>query len=211
MNKHINKKKGAVIVMAYASCAANVSGNIAMDCANPIVGGYTGRGVLINVDDLKTMTRDGANPRTISAITIATGSTTIAVDNTAFAQPFNGSTVQSTDENGMVQYTKTFVVNIPLRGSTTSKNIVEPLHKSALGFTAILEMRDRNGDGSFVVVGSKQGLKATPDGVVRNEYENGGCVVATMSCREAEEEVVFFDTDYTTTKTAFEALIAKAY
>ena len=39
MNKHINKKKGAVIVMAYASCAANVSGNIAMDCANPIVGG----------------------------------------------------------------------------------------------------------------------------------------------------------------------------
>lgn len=210
MNKHINKKKGAVIVMAYASCAANIKGNIAMDCDNPIVGGYTGRGVLINVDELKTMTRDGSNPRTISAITIATGASTTAVDNTAFAQPFNSSTVQSTDENGMVQYTKTFVVNIPLRGSTTSKFIVEPLHKSALGFLLILEKKDKVGNGSYVVVGAEQGLKATADGVVRNEYENGGSIVATLSTTENFFEEVFFDTDYETTKTAFEALLAQS-
>lgn len=210
MNKHINKKKVAAIVMAYASCAANISGNIAMDCDNPIVGGYTGRAVIVNVDDLDTLTRDGANPRTISAITIASGAKTIAVDNTAFAQPFNGSTVQSTDENGMVQYNKTFVVNIPLRGSKISETIVEPLHKSALGFILILEKKDKAGDGSYVVVGAEQGLKATADGVVRNEYENGGSIVATLSTTENFFEEAFFDSDYETTKTAFEALLAQA-
>ena len=208
MKKH---NKVNAIVLAYASCAANIADNIAPDCSSPLIAGFTGRGVLINNTDAPVFTYSGSNPRIITAVTLASGVKVAVVDNTGWPQPFNGSSIQSTDEDGMIKYDKTLVLNIPARGAAAAKNIVEPLHKSALGFTAILEMRDRNGDGSFVVVGSKQGLKATPDGVVRNEYENGGCVVATMSCREAEEEVVFFDTDYTTTKTAFEALIAKAY
>ena len=208
MKKH---NKVNAIVLAYASCAANIADNIAPDCSSPLIAGFTGRGVLINNTDAPVFTYSGSNPRIITAVTLASGVKVAVVDNTGWSQPFNGSSIQSTDEDGMIKYDKTLVLNIPARGASAAKNIVEPLHKSALGFTAILEMRDRNGDGSFAVVGSKQGLKATPDGVVRNEYENGGCVVATMSCREAEEEVVFFDTDYTTTKTAFEALIAKAY
>lgn len=208
MKKH---NKVNAIVLAYASCAANIADNIAPDCSNPLIAGFTGRGVLINNTDAPVFTYSGSNPRIITAVTLASGVKVAVIDNTGWPQPFNGSSIQSTDEDGMIKYDKTLVLNIPARGAAAAKNIIEPLHKSALGFTAILEMRDRNGDGSFVVVGSKQGLKANPDGVARNEYENGGCVVATMSCREAEEEVVFFDTDYATTKTAFEALIAKAY
>lgn len=211
MNKHINKKKGAVIVMAYASCASDIANNIAMDCANPNVGGYTGRGVLINWSESPTLTRDGSNPRTITAITVGAGVKVAAVDNSGYTQPFNGSTVQSTDENGMVQYNKTFVVNIPLRGSDVSKNIVEPMHRSALGSMLVLEKKDRNGNGSYVVVGSEQGLKATADGIVRNEYENGGSIVATLSTVESYFEETFFDTDYETTKAAFETLLSKAF
>ena len=73
------------------------------------------------------------------------------------------------------------------------------------------EKKDKNGDGSYVVIGSEQGLKANADGIFRNEYENGGCVVATMSTVENFFEVTLFDTDYATTKAAFEALIAVAY
>ena len=129
----------------------------------------------------------------------------------AFEQPFNGSNTQSTGDDGMVKYDKTLVVNIPLRGAATAKNIVEPLHRSALGFVLVAEKKDRNGDGSFEVIGFEQGLKANADGVVRNEYENGGSIVATLSTRENYFENVFFDTDYATTLAAFETLIAAAY
>lgn len=211
MNKHINKKKIAAIVLAFTSCAADIAGNIAMNCANPNVAGYTGRGVLINLSDAPTLTRDGSNPRIISAITLGVGVKVAAVDNSALSQPLTGSQVQSTDENGMVQYQKTAVINIPLRGADVSKDIVEPLHRSALGFMLILEKKDRSGDGSYVVVGSEQGLKATADGILRNEYENGGSIMATLSTTENFFEETFFDTDYATTKTAFEALLAQAF
>lgn len=197
--------------MAYTSCAADIAANIAKDCSNPLVNGFTGRGVLINLSDAPTLTKSLTNPRIITAITLGVGVKVAVVDNAAFSQPFVGTTVQSTDENGMVQYTKTAVVNIPLRGAGVAKTIVEPLHSSALGFLLILEKKDKNGDGSYVVIGSEQGLKANADGIVRNEYENGGCVVATMSTVENFFEVTLFDTDYATTKAAFEALIAVAY
>lgn len=196
--------------MAYTSCAADIAANIAKNCSSPLVAGYTGRGVLINLSDNPTLTRSGTNPRIVSAITLGSGIKVCVVDNTGNTQPFTGTVVQSTDENGMVQYQKTVVVNIPLRGAATAKDIVEPLHLSALGFLLVLEKKDKNGDGSFVVIGSEQGLKANPDGIVQNEYENGGAVVATMSTIENFFEVTFFDTDYATTLTAFNALVAKA-
>ena len=197
--------------MAYTSCAADIAANIAKDCANPLVSGFTGRGVLINLSDAPTFTISGTNPRIITAITLGAGIKVAVVDNAALTQPFTGTAVQSTDENGMVQYQKTAVINIPLRGAAVAKNIVEPLHSSALGFLLILEKKDKRGDGSYVVIGYEQGLKANADGVVRNEYENGGNVVATMSTVENLFEYVLYDTDYATTKTAFEALVAKAF
>ena len=75
----------------------------------------------------------------------------------------------------------------------------------------MLEKKDRNGDGSFEVVGAEQGLVANADGIVRNEYENGGCTIVTMSTNEVNFENVFFATDYETTLAAFEALLAKGY
>lgn len=212
MNKHINKKKlGALMVLAYASCAGDIAANIAMDCANPIVGGYTGRGILINAKDIKTLTYSGTNPRIVTAITLETGAKVCVVDNIAFEQPLNGSNSASTGEDGFVKYDKTVVINIPLRGAGVAKNIVEPLHTSALGFVLIAEKKDKSGDGSYELIGLEQGLKANADGVVRNEYENGGSVIATMSCRENHFENTFYDTDYATTKAAFEALMASAF
>ena len=45
--------------MAYTSCAADIADNIAQDCASPIVPGYTGRGILINLSDAPTFTVSG--------------------------------------------------------------------------------------------------------------------------------------------------------
>ena len=195
----------------YTSCAAQVAANIAKNCNTPLTGGYTGRGVLIALADAPTVTQSGANPRTISAVALATGKKSVVIDNVFSTSPFNGSASQSNADDGMIKHRKTVVVQVPLRGSDVSKNIVEPLYQSPLGYMAILEKKDRSGNGSYEVVGFEQGLVANEDGIVRNEYENGGCVVATMSCNEAVFEYSFFDTDYATTKAAFETLMAASY
>ncbi len=197
--------------MAYTSCAATFAANIAKDCATPLTGGYTGRGVLIDIADLQSVTQDGSNPRILTAITLATGKKLSVIDNSAMEQPLNGSTSQSNTDDGMMKFRKTLVLNIPRRGAAASKDIVEPSYQSPLGYLALLEKKDRSGDGSFEVVGFEQGLKANADGIVRNEYENGGSTILTMSCNETNFENVFFDTDYATTLAAFETLLTKAY
>ena len=210
MKKH-NNKKGSVIVLAYASCAATMADNIAKDCAAPLAGGYTGRGVLIDLADAPTLTRDGSNPRIITAITLGVGKNLAVIDNAFTPQPLHGSNSQSNTDDGMLKHRKTLVLTIPKRGAAASKEIVEPTYQSPLGYLAVLEKKDRNGDGSFEVVGAEQGLVANADGIVRNEYENGGCTIVTMSTNEVNFENVLFANDYETTLAAFEALLAKGY
>lgn len=197
--------------MAYSSCAATMAANIAKDCATPLTGGYTGRGLLIDIADIASMTQSGTNPRIISAITLASGKKVSVIDNVFSPTPMTGSNTQSNTDDGMMKFRKTLVISVPLRGAKASKEIVEPSYQSPLGYLAVLEKKDRSGDGSFEIVGFEQGLTANADGIVRNEYENGGCTMLTMSCNETNFENVFFDTDYATTKTAFETLMASSY
>ena len=103
------------------------------------------------------------------------------------------------------------VVSVPKRGAGTSKDVVEPSYQSPLGYLAVLEKKDRSGDGSFEVIGFEQGLTANADGIVRNEWENGGCTMLTMSCNEVNFEYTLFNGDYTTSLSEFETLIAGSY
>lgn len=197
--------------MAYQSCVASIADNIAKDCAQPLAGGYTGRGVLIDLADAPTLTRNANNPRIIEGITLASGKKLAVIDNAFSPTPLTGSNSQSNTDDGMMKHRKTLVLTIPKRGGKASKEIVEPTYQSPLGYLAVLEKKDRNGDGSFEVVGAEQGLVANADGIVRNEYENGGCTMVTMSCNEVNFENVLFSTDYETTLAAFEALLALGF
>lgn len=197
--------------MAYSSCAGSLAANIAKDCAAPLTGGFTGIGILIDLADITAITRSLTNPRIITGITLATGKKVCVVDNAFSPQPLNGSNTQSNTDDGMMKFRKTLVLNIPKRGGGASKDIVEPTFQAPLGYLFIGEKKDRNGDGSFEVIGSEQGLVANADGIVRNEYENGGCTMITMSCNEVYYEHTLFDTDYTTTKAIFDTLLASAY
>ena len=197
--------------MAYTSCAATLADNIAKKCDAPIAGGYTGRGMLIDLADIASFTVSGTNPRIITAIALATGKKVAVIDNAFSPQPLTGSNSQSNTDDGMMKFRKTLVLTIPKRGAKASKELVEPTYQSPLGYLAILEKKDRNGDGSFEIVGYEQGLVANADGIVRNEYENGGCTIVTMSTNEVNFENVFYDTDYATTLAAFNTLLTNAY
>lgn len=196
--------------MAYTPCAANIAANIAMDCSKPLVSGYTGRAVLIELSGAPTITPSSSNERILSAIVPASGAKVVMIDN-VFADPFSGSTKTGNTESGRVKFTKSLNVQIPLRGADVAAEIVEPLLKSAEGFLLVVEKKDRRGLGSYEVLGYQEAAKADASTYSRDESANGGAAVVTISCTEDWEEVDYFDTDYATTKAAFEALIAKAY
>lgn len=196
--------------MAYASCAGALAANIAKDCSKPMTGGYTGRGLLIPLSNTLTYAINANNPRIITSITMGASDKLAVIDN-VWPSAFDGSNTQSNADSGRTLYGKTFAFRIPLRGAGTSKDIVEPLVESPLGYLAVLEKKDRRGDGSFEIVGYCQGLQVNADGVVRNENENGGDIVVTMSCQEQYFEVTMFDTDYNTTKAAFETMMLSAF
>lgn len=196
--------------MAYSSCAGSLAANIAKNCAHPMAGGYTGRGLLIPLSNTLTFAVDATNPRIITGITMAVGDKLAVIDN-VWPSAFTDSVTQSNGDSGRPKYAKTFSFRIPLRGAGTSKDIVEPLMDSPLGYIAVLEKKDRVGDGSYEIVGYGQGLTVNADGITRNENENDGDIVVTMSCNEQFFEVTLFDTDYATTKAAFETLMASAF
>lgn len=194
----------------YTSCAGTLAGNIAQDCAKPLVGGYTGRGLLIPWDNIKSLVKDVANPRIVSSITLNTDAKLAVIDN-VFAEPFTGSQTASSSDTGRASYTKTVAFRIPLRGAAASKDVVEPMLTQAGGFLLVLEKNDKVGDGSYEIVGSLQPFKVNADGITRDEAANGGDITVTGASTEPFFEVTFFDTDYDTTKTAFDALMANSF
>ena len=195
--------------MAYSPCTSAVKANIVKNCTTPIVGGYTGRGVLVPLDKAPTFSVSATNPRTITAIAMSVNNKFIAIDN-VFTDPFAGTTKASNGESGSIKHTKTFAFRIPQRGSDISRDIVEALEQSPLGFVAVLEKKDRVGNGSFEVIGYQDALKVNADGVTQDETANDGATNVVMSCSEHFFEVVLFDTSYATTKAAFESMLLDA-
>lgn len=201
--------------MAYTSCAADLAANIALNCQNPIVGGYTGRAVIIQWKDAPDFTKDAENPRKIRSVALGANVKTVVVDN-AFVTPFEGSNTASSSDNGRTQYTKQLSFRIPLRGADASKDIVEPLVSSTGGFVAIVEKKDKTADGAFEVIGLLSPLRATGDGITRTESENGGDISATLETVEPFFELTLVaqeqgEDSYTASLEAFEALIAQSF
>lgn len=179
---------------------------IAMDCDKALVKGFTGRAVYIPYSVNPTITQSSANPRIVSAVT---ASKVIGIY-LPFTDPFNGSAVAGNADNGRSMFTKNLALQIPAHGADVSKDLIEPLVKSAEGGMIIAERKDKRGLGSYVVYGLQDPMKADPSSFAQNETDNGGAASLTMGCTEDWEECNFFDTDYATTKAAFDALFASA-
>lgn len=195
--------------MAYTPCTSAVAANIVKNCTSPIVGGYTGRGILVPLDKAPTFAVSATNPRTLTGISLS-GDKFIAIDN-VFTDPFAGTTKASNGESGSIKHTKTFAFRIPQRGSDISQKIVEALVQSPLGFVAVLEKKDRVGNGSFEVIGYQDALKVNADGITQDETANDGATNVVMSCSEHFFEVVLFDASYADTLAAFEAMLAESF
>lgn len=198
--------------MAYKSCAAKIAANIQQDCNRPLVGGYTGRAVIMSATDFERaeVVRSASNPRKILSIVLPPDGSVMAytIDN-VFSAPFTGSTTTGNNENGRNGYLKTLSVRVPMRGADTSMKVIEPLVKSADGFVIIAEKSDKVGDGSYEVIGYQNALRGDISGVTRDESANGGDWVVPLNTVEtwAEVDLVGAAETYESAKKEFEMLL----
>ena len=197
--------------MAYTSCAAKIAASIQQDCNKPLVGGYTGRAVIMSATDFERaeVVRSATNPREILSIVLPPDGSVMAytIDN-VFAAPFTGSTTAGNNENGRNGYLKTVSVRVPMRGADTSMKVIEPLVKDPNGFVMILEKRDKVGDGSYEIIGYQNALRGDIAGVTRDESANGGDWIVPLTTVEKWAEVTLVGSaeTYESAKKEFEGL-----
>ena len=197
----------------YKSCLANLAANIAMDCEHPIVGGYTGEGILIPLSSVTPeIVQNASNPRKIESITIGASDKVVFVDNVNSA-PFAGSTTAGNADSGYPEFAKTIAVKVPMRGAKVSRDVIEPLFDDPMGFLGIFPKRDRVADGGFEVVGFLNPLRGDIASLARDESANGGAWGLNLVCTEAwaEVDLVGVGGDYATALENYEQLKAKAF
>lgn len=194
----------AVTLCAFVPCSASLSGNIASDCANPRVKGYEQLGLIFNWDDVdwSNVTYDAQNPRIIKAFTLKQSKKPFALyQNKNNPTNFNGTNTTYNAETD--SYDKTLQFYFEGIGGDDAADVVEPLKGG--NYVALLPRKDHRGNGSFQFIGVQSGIKAN----AQVQEEDTGYWLITMVGSEPSAEVAFFDTDYATTKSAYDALVAQ--
>lgn len=193
--------------MSFTPCIGKIADNITQDCDNPRIAGYENIALIVNRSDIdwSSVTYATGNKRIVKSIALESGAGIkpyVIYNPKVNPAPFNGTQSEFSTDND--RYTKTLQFYFEGIGGAASKDVVEPLKSGS--FVAILQRKDHRGDGSFQLMGFQSGLTAT----AQVQDEDTGYWLMTMECSEPSAEVSFFDTDYDTTKTAFDTILAQA-
>ena len=193
--------------MAFTPCLGKIAANIDQDCDNPRVSGYESVALIINRDDIdwSSLTVDSSNPRIVKTLALNSGTGIkpyVIYNPRVNPAPFNGTQTEfSSDANN---YTKTLQFYFEGIGGASAKDVVEPLKSGS--YLVILQRKDHRGDGSFQIMGYQSGLVAS----AQVQDEETGYWLMTMTTSEPSAEIAFFNTDFATTKAAFDTLLAQA-
>ncbi len=191
--------------MAFTPCSAALSGNIASDCSNIRIAGYEQTGLIFNRDDIdfSSSTVDSANGRIVTGIKLKSNKKPYVIYNSKNNPlPFDGTQTEYDSDNDV--YNKTVQFYFEGIGGDAAADVVEPLKGGQ--YVVLLQRKDHRGNGSFQLMGWQTYIKATAE--VQTESTGSAYWLITMEGSEPSAEVAFFDTDYETTLTAYEALLA---
>lgn len=194
--------------MAFTPCTtAGLTTNIATDCDEPRIKGYEQIGLLILKSDidLTATTVSGSNARIIDNLALIEGKTAAVVYNSKKNPlPFNGTS--TTYNRDVDQYDKVAQFYYEGIGGASAIGVVEPLKDG--DYLLILERKHKTtaGAGTFQVFGWQKGLSAGNEGGAQVQDEETGYWLMTMTTQEPYAEIEWLDTNYATTKAAFDAL-----
>lgn len=195
--------------MAFSPCTSDLGDSIDVNCTAPRIKGYEQSGFIVKKSDidLVTTTISGTNPRIITNLGIKAGGVVAAIYNKKQNPlPFGGTkTTYNRDADAYDKLVHFYYEGI---GGTSAKNVVEPLKSSE--YVIVLERKDHRGDGTFQVFGYQVGVNSANNGGAQVQDEETGYWLMTMATQEPFAEMSLFDTDYATTKTDFDAIMATA-
>jgi hypothetical protein len=191
-----------------AICDYLISKAISVDCENQSVAGLEPNGLIINRDDIdfSATTFDAQNPNIIKTLVLKSGKKGYDIIQQG-ATPFTG--VASNLNVGTYLNTWTHDVPIAILGNDPdiAANIIDKLSNGT--FVVILRnvQKGTTGDAEYQVYGYAQGLRAS-EGVNEkySEDTDGGWLITLQEQRAPKSAMFFFNTDATTTATAYEAL-----
>ena len=195
--------------MAFTPCTSTLTKSIATACDVERVKGYEKLGIITKKSniDFATSVQNALNPRIIENFAL-TGTNKFAViyNSKKNPLPFNGT--QTAFNRDADKYDKTVQFYFEGIGGGAAKDVVEPLKDDE--YVIILPRKDKNGKGSFQIFGWSAGMSAGNDGGAQVQDEETGYWLITMTGQEKFAEYEFFDTDYETTKTAFDSFVNAA-
>ena len=191
-----------------AICDYLISKAISVDCENQSVAGLEPNGLIINRDDIdfSATTFDAQNPNIIKTLVLKSGKKAYDIIQQG-ATPFTG--VASNLNVGTYRNTWTHDVPIAVLGNDPdiAANIIDKLSNGT--FVVILRnvQKGTTGNAEYQVYGYAQGLRAS-EGVNEkySEDTDGGWLITLQEQRAPKSAMFFFNTDATTTATAYEAL-----
>lgn len=201
------------------NCIYAVGKNIENDCnISPIVAGFKSVGILINRQDVADYLRDANDFRKIDGFEFKEGKKPYLI-NVPVTDPYNG-TVEAENVDGLMpKFNKTVSIVIPMGGTDTSKNVIEPILKNRDGFIVVLE-RNWNGEnvsdtdinnGRYVVYGSELGLKgATTGRTIADVATDGSWQVTLVETGASFAEVNLAAQGSSTPQSIFELLLSQA-
>lgn len=189
------------------SACSQITAGVLIDCANPIISGAKDRLVLINRDQIDTLTRNNTNPQIIEAISLAGGSVGYV-----FEGRFNS--VEPKQTMVKKRYARVYDHEVAFKvfsGVPLTKKQIELMAQGNL--VAIVEnnYQGASGEGAFEVYGLDTGLEVEALERVISDSETQGAYSVTLKTTEQNKEghlpATLFVTDYTASKAVVDGLL----
>lgn len=195
-------------------CQSLISQDIQKSCDDPLVKGFKKVGVIINREDIDYVNSVTAG-NVISTLKVATGKKGYWVE-TDSNNPFNGTNTEMVANDIANTFTNTLAFVVLNNDPDVCENIIDKLKSGE--FVVVLQAEYDNAhkaatpsDSVFRVFGWQRGLKASA--ISNNAYSDetgGGWLVNLQEVEVPKSGLFMYNTDYATTKAAFDALTTTA-
>lgn len=192
------------------ACEGLITADILFDCANPSVGGLEVDVLLIYAEDINIQTTTVSNSNKILLTNLALKSAKTAFKLQGVKQ-INGTSYELVKKEFGPDKFKHMFTGVILNPSAANK--LQATHLSEGGkYVVVVEQKWKGASNAdaFQVYGLKSGLELMT--LTYNSKENDGTISFTLESTEGFEEptvpMTLLETDYATTKTAFDAKFA---
>lgn len=183
-----------------------ISGGIAPDCNNPLVGGLEVELILLNKDDIASYTFNNTNPLVVEAITRVATKVGYYFEGIKFSNSAKATLVKGKYQSNFDHELNMVVFKV----NGDAKKQLELLAKSLVVAVIRYKFRGNAGDSAFEILGREQGLELmTLERDSANADTQGAYSIQLKTPAEGKEAHLpapFYKTDYATTLGLYTAL-----